>query len=296
MQLVEVYRSSGLLACQHRAFVLHAVGIESHIEDRPDAFVLMTPTDRAAEAREQLDLYREESKPIPAPPPPPPTHAYAWITPFVYTAVLIAAGYFAGGGFFAFDWYEHGALTPRIQRSGEWWRILTALTLHVDHAHLIGNLLFGVLFSFMAARLLGSGVAWASIVASAAAGNLLDSILMPMTHTAVGASTAVFATLGLVSAYSWRMQMSVRMKWAHRLGPLIGGVVMLGLIGAGGENTDVLAHLTGFVCGVVLGVLYSRVHPRLFANTWLQCAAGAIATLAIAAAWYFAAATAATAG
>lgn len=289
MQLVEVFRSPGMLACQHRAFVLHAVGIESHIEDLPEAFVLMVAADRAAEAREQLDLYREESKPAPSPPPLPPAHGYAWVAPVVYMFVLIVAAYLAGQQVYGFDWYQQGALTPRIQHSGEWWRAFTALTLHVDQAHLAGNILFGVLFGFLASRLLGSGVAWASMVVSAAAGNFLDSVLMPLSHTTVGASTAVFATLGLVSAYSWRMQLSKGMKWAHRFGPLIVGVAMLGLIGAGGENTDVLAHLTGFVCGVALGVAYSRIHSRVFASAWLQCAAGAIATLTIASAWFVAA-------
>lgn len=261
------------------------MGIESHIHESPDSFVLEVQADRAGEARQQLELYREESKPVPSPPSMPPTHGNAWATPIVYMVVLIGAAYLAGNSTLGFDWYQQGALTPRINSSGEWWRMLTALTLHLDYAHLIGNLLFGVLFSFLAARLLGPGIAWASIVTSAAAGNLLDSILMPMTHTAVGASTAVFATLGLVSAYSWRIQMSKGMKWAHRFAPLIVGVMMLGLIGAGGENTDVLAHLTGFICGVGLGVVFSRVAAARFGNTLLQLTAGFAATGAIVAAW-----------
>ena len=43
---------------------------------------------------------------------------------------------------------------------GEWWRAFTALTLHADAGHLMANLLFGVLFAYPAAQLVGVGVAW----------------------------------------------------------------------------------------------------------------------------------------
>ena len=89
-------------------------------------------------------------------------------------------------------------------RDGEWWRTLTAMTLHVDAEHLIGNLLFGAAFGLIAGHLLGNGLAWCSIVAAGALGNVVDALLHPAAHTAIGASTAVFATLGLWAAYVWR--------------------------------------------------------------------------------------------
>ena len=46
---------------------------------------------------------------------------------------------------------------------GQWWRTITALTLHSGLAHLISNLVFGCAFGGLAAHSLGSGLAWFSI-------------------------------------------------------------------------------------------------------------------------------------
>jgi membrane associated rhomboid family serine protease len=128
-------------------------------------------------------------------------------------------------------------------------------------------------------------------VLAAVAGNFLDSVLMPASHASMGASTAVFATLGLVAAYSWRLQFSKRMQWAHRWAPLICGIMLLALLGAGGENTDVLAHLTGFFCGAVLGASYARVPAEFFSKRLLQVGATIIATGAFVVAWLWAGAS-----
>jgi membrane associated rhomboid family serine protease len=138
--------------------------------------------------------------------------------------------------------------------------------------------------------LLVAGAAWASIVLAAVLGNLLDSALMPNTHSSIGASTAVFATLGLVAAYSWRLQLSKRMQWAHRWAPLISGVMLLALLGSGDEHTDVLAHLTGFICGVLLGASYARIPPKIFSSLALQVGAAFTATAVVIGAWVWAAA------
>jgi len=288
MQFIEIYRSRGLLACQHRAFVLHAVGIESQIVDLPEEFALCVADYTADTAREHLRRYEEESAHVDPPLKAPTLHPYAWLTPLLFTVTLLAVGYWAGRAAFGFEWYDAGALLPRIERNHQWWRALTALTLHADHPHLLGNLGFGVVFSYMAARLMGAGVAWFAIIFAATLGNVLDSLWMPATHVSMGASTAVFATLGLVSAFSWRLQFSRRLRWAHRWAPLVSGVVLLGLIGSGGENTDVLAHLTGFFCGCLFGVGYARMSPAKLENKYLQLSLGVVACGLILVAWSWA--------
>jgi rhomboid protease GluP len=285
MPLVEVFRSNRLQSCDQRAFVLHAVGIASEVAHYEDAFLLFVESESAVSARDHIERYNAESAIVERPKPLPKPHVHAWITPTLYTAALLIIGYCAEQRLFGFDWYEVGALRSNVPRSGEWWRLITALTLHVDPAHLLGNIIFGVFFSYLAARLLGAGVAWASIIFAAPAGNFLDSVLMPSTHVSMGASTAVFATLGLVAAYSWRLQFSRRMQWAHRWAPLITGIMLLALLGSGGENTDVLAHLTGFFCGAVLGATYARVPARILDSVVLQASAAFAALAAVAGAW-----------
>jgi rhomboid protease GluP len=286
MQLIEIYRSSRLAACEQRAFVLHAVGIASEIVAQNDEFALWVPTEAAALAQHHIDRYAAES--VPAPPEPAPVmHANAAIAPLVYAFTLIGIAYFAGKGTFGVDWYEVGALRASAKLDGEWYRALTALTLHSDHPHLLGNVGFGMYFSYLAARLLGWGVALGSMVLAAAAGNVLDSVLMPASHSSVGASTMVFATLGLIAAYSWRQKFDRRMRWVHRWSPLIAGVMLLGLIGSGGENTDVLAHLTGFACGALLGAAYGRA-TNVFFDRRVQLSAALTAAAAISSAWWLA--------
>lgn len=288
MPLVEVFRSNRLQSCDQRAFVLHAVGIASEVTHYENAFMLFVESETAVAARDHIERYEAESGAVEKPLPLPAFHGHAWLTPALYTIALLSVGYCATKNLFGVDWYEAGALRSGVANSGEWWRLITALTLHLDPAHLLGNIVFGVFFSYLAARLLGWGVAWISIVASAALGNLLDSMLMPATHESMGASTAVFATLGLVAAYSWRLQFNKRMRWAHRWAPLIVGVMLLALLGSGGETTDVLAHLTGFFCGAVLGASYARLPTRVFDNVALQSIAAIAATGSIISAWLWA--------
>ena len=109
------------------------------------------------------------------------------------------------------------AAAPR----GEWWRAVTALTLHLDQAHLLGNLLFGVAIGFLAGRAFGPGIAWASILAAAAVANYADMLISPSTHRAVGASTAVFAALGLLVGFAWRHGLTLRERFNYAYAPAV---------------------------------------------------------------------------
>ncbi|MCO6437934.1 MAG: rhomboid family intramembrane serine protease [Phycisphaerae bacterium] len=159
-------------------------------------------------------------------------------------------------------------------RHGEVWRTITALTLHADGLHLVSNLLFGGLFGLFAGQILGSGVAWLSILLAGGAGNLLNAWIREPQHTSIGASTAVFATLGMVAALSWSRRMPGRRSWMLRLAPLIGAAVLLSFLGTGGERTDVLAHVTGFTSGAALGAIESRLSDRIRRSRIFQCILG----------------------
>ena len=67
----------------------------------------------------------------------------ATIGAIAYVAILLLTAYCAGNGWFGADWLSIGDLQAGAAR--EWWRAVTALTLHLDQEHLLGNLLFGVL-------------------------------------------------------------------------------------------------------------------------------------------------------
>jgi hypothetical protein len=70
----------------------------------------------------------------------------------------------------------------------------------------------------------------------------------------------VFAALGLIAAYTWRMRRVHAQGSMRRWVPLVAGVAVLALFGAGdaqaeaGNHTNVLSHALGFIVGALLGV------------------------------------------
>ena len=68
-------------------------------------------------------------------------------------------------------------------------------------------------------------------------------------------------------------------RWPYRIGPIVGGIALLAYTGTGGDNTDIGAHLAGFVSGFVAGILLIRVSDKL-QNKKLQMISG-LATIGI---------------
>jgi rhomboid protease GluP len=203
----------------------------------------------------------------------------------VYAFILILVAYCAGAGSLGVDWLSAGAIQSGAGLSGDWWRPVTALTLHVDQEHLMGNLVFGIAIGTLAGRMFGPGVAWLSILLSGATGNTLDMLASPAGQRAVGASTAVFAALGLLAGYGWGHTGQSLGRRFYRWAPLFGGVCLLILLGSGNpaQHIDVLGHLLGFLSGTGLGWVFARVGmPRREALLQWMTAAAALALIGVA--------------
>ena len=218
--------------------------------------MIVVPAELHEKAKYELWQYdRENRKPKPRDAGITPVYKNAVPGVAVYVAIICLVAWFAGEALFNRDWFVLGRVDGELIRDGEWWRTITALTLHSGIRHLAGNIVFGVLFGLMAGRLVGSGVAWFGIVVASAAANFLNTSLLESTHRAIGASTAVFAALGLVSGFVWRAKLMAQDRWPLRLGPIVGGIALLAYTGTGDANTDIGAHLAGFVCGFLCGML-----------------------------------------
>ena len=104
---------------------------------------------------------------------------------------------------------------------------------------------------------------------------------------AIGASTAVFAALGILGAYTWRKGFLRNTPWRDRIAPVTAAVFLLAFTGTGtgtaSDNVDVMAHLTGFASGFGLGVWLaaSRIPQGLKAQRF----AATIAVGVIVAGW-----------
>jgi membrane associated rhomboid family serine protease len=275
-------------SCAEAALVLEARGIPYEIEVSGASWVVLAATAEVPAAREELARYAAERR-IPRPRAAAfPEFPGAGYGTAAFVIVLIAAAYCAGIHAFGADWLEAGSLDARRGGAAQWWRAVTALTLHLDQAHLLGNLLFGAVFGTLAGGAFGPGVAWSSILAAGAVADYLDMLISPSDHRAAGASTAVFAALGLLSGFSWRLRLTLREQLRYRWGPLFGGLFLLTMLGAGGERVDVLGHALGFAVGTALGWMYARLGIPRGRASGPQWAAGAAALAVIAVAWLLA--------
>jgi hypothetical protein len=79
----------------------------------------------------------------------------------------------------------------------------------------------------------------------------------------------------------------IQNRWAYRTGPIVGVLALLAYTGTGDENTDIGAHLIGFVCGFAGGIFLTVLTKNL-PNRKLQQYTAAAAITAIGAAWFIA--------
>jgi len=284
---VAVFRGS-CGVCRDYGLVLEALVLPYAIVEQPGGCELRTPASQWSRVEQELRRYAAERLERRAPAPRDAPRGGAGAGAIGYGLVLLGVAYCAGIRLFGIDWLAAGAVDAGAGARGEWWRALTALTLHLDPAHLFGNLLFGIAAGVLCSRRFGAGVAWLSILAMGAIGNILEMLIAPVAYRAVGASTAVFAALGLLAGVAWRQRMSMRERWLNRTLPLFAGVSLLALLGAGNAHVDVLGHVLGFSSGLCLGWIYARSGMPQNCGTRLQIAAGSFALALIAVAWTFA--------
>lgn len=272
--------------CFESRLVLHAAGIHAGAVHR-DGWWLVTVREADRErATEELAAYRAEMGEQPEEPAAKiPTYQGAWTGVLGYSLVIAGVAWLEHWSAFGWPWLEAGRVDSGRVTSGEWWRVLTALTLHSDARHLLSNLVFGGVFGLLAGRVLGGGVGWFAIVAGGALGNFANAVMRGPEHWSIGASTGVFAALGIMVAHALRPRSERSEKPLRRWSPLIAGVTLLAMTGLGGERTDVAAHVTGFLAGLLIGWLGCRLPDRWLASPRVQLAAGALALGAIVLAW-----------
>lgn len=279
-----VFETRDRRACSDRALVLEAVQVPCEIVVDGAGYALIVPAAFSAAAAEQLMHYDAENPPRTLKPAPRITYQNALPGIVGYWLVVCLVAGLATSSFFGSDWYFVGRIDGELLRAGEWWRTITAMTLHSGVRHLAGNLVFGTLFGLFAGRLLGPGVAWLAVVLAGAAGNAVNTLLLDSAHRSVGASTAVFAALGLIAGFVWRGKLMAQDRWPYRIGPIVGGLALLMYTGTGGPNTDVGAHLMGFIAGGAAGLLPAPKRDRLV-SAGLQSRAGVAALALVVAAW-----------
>lgn len=156
---------------------------------------------------------------------------------------------------------NHGASALYILQ-GEYERSITALMLHSDLQHLAGNVMGLLVLGSAICSLLGPGRGLFLILFSGAVGNLLNAFMYRRVHLSIGASTAVMGAVGILVAWQLKKKVVITSK-PHRLidikgsalYPLGAGAALVGMF-SGGENTDVSAHVFGFLAGLGGAILF----------------------------------------
>ena len=262
-------------AALERSVVLEAMGIAHEVQQTPDGrWALVVDDGDAPAAEAALAAWEAENPPRPGL-VARPDYGRSLAGAAVGFAILAFAAY--TGLRPARNLVERGSADAARMLDGEWWRAMTALTLHVDLAHVAANAVAIAIFLGAVARRLGPALATWLALAAGVAGNVLTALVTGGGHVSIGASTAVFGALGTLSA----LQVPRRRTWLT-LGV---GVALLGFLGTG-ARADLLAHVFGFAAGATEGLAVRRMKPPRRSPLQPALALAAVAPIAIA--WWLA--------
>jgi membrane associated rhomboid family serine protease len=185
--------------------------------------------------------------------------------------------------------FIEGTSVSSLVLGREPFRAVTALTLHGDGAHVMGNLLSGALFSRGVERRLGPGVGGLGVLASGAIGNLANAayygLVRHTEHASIGASTAVLGAVGILAATELLLRTDgPKRRWYDLAAPIAGGFALLGTIGAS-PSSDVGAHGFGFLAGLGVGAIAALVVRRRTVGPVGQLATGLTALGIVGGSW-----------
>src|ERR1700682_1674803 len=206
----------------------------------------------AVRAEAVLAAFELENPLLPRAPEKPRPMAGAGACGLVFFLAVLAIHVWTGPQSASSEWFERGSADAAAILRGEWWRTVTALTLHGDAAHAVGNAVLGGLLLALLSRALGPGVASVLVLLAGMAGTFAAAALVRRHFVSIGASTAVFGALGALAA----LRQHRRRAWV----PLGAGLALLAFLGTS-KRADLAGHLCGFVAGVVLGAVGSLLPP-----------------------------------
>lgn len=272
--------------------MLIAEGISSKLVRTEAGFAVHVAADDRAAAGEILDAWRieraERARRLALPIPRGATTleaatAYA----FVLTLLAFHLGLENSGRWLEF--MDVGKSQAALVLEGQWWRLITALTLHADLPHILGNTLFGGFFLAAVAGRLGIGVAVLSFVTTGTLGNLANAFYYGSAHSSVGASTGVFGLVGVLAGLAaWQRHQAAppgRGAWVA----FAAALAIVAMLGSGGPRVDLSAHLFGLAAGGLTGLLLAAPfagRPRLSGIGQSLAATSAIALILVA--WRYA--------
>jgi rhomboid protease GluP len=220
--------------------------LSARVWRRDGSFVLSVPADQAERAAAALATYDRENPPRPQRKrSAPPANLRASLA---ISAGLLVFFLLTGPRNPAVRWFERGSADAELILAGELWRAVTALTLHADAGHVLSNALACTLFVGFVCGALGAGVGSALILVAGAGGNLANAFFHGTQHVSVGASTAVFAAVGVLGSVGVVQRRRTGAVGRRAYLPIAGAFALLAMLGMS-QHTDLWAHFFGFAVG-----------------------------------------------
>jgi rhomboid protease GluP len=246
------------------SFILTALQIPHQKLMKDEAFHLLVPESLKLRALKEIEEYFSENNNWPLKTQDPRQAVNALQLPTLFLVCSLAFFYSVTGPWDGKSlWFQQGAgNSQEILENFQWYRLITALTLHADIIHLLNNCILGGFLLHFFFLLVGCGIGLFALLLSSVAGNYVNVVLHGSGHIFVGFSTAVFAVIGLLSML--RYSDNSRAIGFHVFIPLMAGIALLAMLGSSGERTDLGAHFFGLLCGLLVGkILCFRPMRRL---------------------------------
>ena len=286
---IEIRRSPTKRPVLDASLALSSEGVRHWIEFSGDDFLLTVEAVDAAKAGSVLEKYEAENDGYRIEDPevaPFDLH----LSPALHLAIPAVFSFWATAEAWGHWMNVRGAAVAGriLGHAGadvEWWRVLTATTLHADSEHFLGNMLSGYFIFNLLRRRCGPGTSMLLLTIAAALTNTVVAAISPSYYRSIGFSTVVFAGLGMLAAVETHFFPKGLRTGLRNFTPLLGAFFLAVMTGLG-ENADVKAHFIGFACGVLCAPAMFWLGRRGFEKTGWQVAAVLTTYAAYAAAWW----------
>ncbi len=152
---------------------------------------------------------------------------------------------------------------------GQWWRLFTAMFVHAGIIHIAGNMWCLWNLGLLGEPLLGPLGVFAVYILAGLAGDILSTAIHPQ-YVSMGASGAIFGIAGVLIVLLKSPLLPIPQFELRKLRrSVIYFAILNFILGAGGDlmhfviQIDNMAHLGGFVCGILMGL---PMVPRIGAD------------------------------
>lgn len=268
VELATVGEWPSLAEAHEHSLVVLAMNQECWVLGGGDRYAIQADPAQVPVIRREFELYEAEQAQRRERIEPPVFPAGMELA-LAWAVTLLAVFLWQGGDLMLADRFCNSSRA--LVDGGEWWRPFTALFLHANPGHLLGNVAIGGIFCVMVAHSVGAWRGWALILAAGTLGNAINAwARYPAEFLSMGASTATFGAVGILvgvaSVAAWRSRSYRELRPV--LVPVVIGLILLGWYGSGGEaavngesNTDVAGHFAGWASGILLGGAAAAIVP-----------------------------------